>query len=69
MGLLKTPHDVCLAWMSDLLSLWKETGWGWAMWNLRGSMGVLDSGRRDVVFEYIDGHSVDRKMLELLVAN
>jgi len=65
----KTPHDVCLAWMSDLLTLWKEAGWGWAMWNLRGAMGPLDSGRRDVTFEYIDGHSVDRKMLELLVAN
>ena len=65
----KTPHEACLAWMSDLLALWKEANWGWAMWNLRGLMGPLDSGRTDVALEYFDGHTVDRKMLELLVAN
>lgn len=65
----KTPHDVCLAWMRDLLALWKEAGWGWAMWNLHGPFGPLDSGRSDVAYEYSDGHSVDRKMLELLVEN
>jgi endoglucanase len=65
----KTPHEVCLAWMSDLLALWKEANWGWAMWNLRGPFGPLDSGRTDVALEYVDGHTVDRKMLELLVAN
>jgi endoglucanase len=65
----KTPHDVCLAWMRDLLDLWREAGWGWAMWNLRGPFGPLDSGRCDVGLEYSDGHLVDRKMLELLMAN
>ncbi len=65
----KTPHDPCLAWMSDLLALWKEAGWGWAMWNLRGSFGVLDSGRIDVVYEDFHGHRLDRKMLELLVTS
>jgi len=34
----KTPHEVCLAWMADELSLWKEAGWGWSMWNLRGKL-------------------------------
>ena len=34
----KTPHDVALAWMGDFLSLWKEAGWGWALWNLRGRL-------------------------------
>jgi endoglucanase len=65
---IKTPHDVCLAWMRDLLSLWKEAGWGWAMWNLRGAFGVLDSGRDDVAYEDFRGHKLDRKMLELLLA-
>jgi endoglucanase len=55
--------------MSDLLSLWKEAGWGWSMWNLRGPFGVLDSDRSDVNYEESDGHRVDRKMLELLIAN
>ena len=65
----KTPHDVCLAWMSDLLALWKEAGWGWSLWNLRGPMGVLDSERSDVAYENFRGHRLDRKMLDLLLAN
>ncbi len=66
---IKTPHDVALAWMGDLLALWKEMGWGWSMWNLRGSFGVLDSGRADVDYEDFRGHKLDRKMLELLLEN
>jgi endoglucanase len=65
----KTPHDACLAWMSDLLTLWKEARWGWSMWNLRGPFGVIDSGRSDVTYEVLGGLRVDRRMLELLVAN
>ena len=62
----KTPHPVTLAWMEDSLSLWKEAGWGFALWNLRGDFGVLDSGRTDVQYEDYKGHKLDRKMLELL---
>jgi endoglucanase len=64
-----TPHDVCLAWMGDMLALWKEAGWGWSMWNLRGGFGIVDSGRADVQYEDFRGHKLDRKMLELLLAN
>lgn len=62
----RTPHKVALAWMKDCLDLWKEAGWGWSLWNLRGSFGVLDSGRRDVNYENFRGHTLDRKMLELI---
>lgn len=65
----QTPHDVCLAWMADLLALWKEAGWGWSMWNLRGGFGIVDSNRPDVTYENFRGHKLDRKMLELLLAN
>jgi endoglucanase len=65
----KTPHDAALAWMTDLLSLWKEAGWGYAMWNFRGSFGILDSGREDVVYEDFRGHKLDRKMLDLMLAH
>ncbi|HKI31414.1 MAG TPA: cellulase family glycosylhydrolase [Gemmataceae bacterium] len=61
-----TPHQAVLAWMRDGLELWKEAGWGWALWNFRGSFGILDSGRRDVAYEEFKGHKLDRKMLELL---
>jgi len=62
----QTPHEVTLAWMRDSLSLWKEAGWGYSLWNLRGSFGVMDSDRKDVLYEEYKGHKLDRKMLELL---
>jgi len=62
----KTAHTVALAWMGDCLSLWKEAGWGWALWNLRGDFGVMDSKRADVAYEEYGGHKLDRKMLDLL---
>jgi endoglucanase len=62
----QTPHPVALAWMRDVLSLWKEAGWGWSLWNLRGSFGVLHSDRRDVEYETFKGRRLDREMLELL---
>jgi endoglucanase len=61
-----TPHDVVLAWMRDQLSLWKEAGWGWAMWNFRGAFGPLESNRADVRYETVRGQKVDREMLKLL---
>jgi endoglucanase len=64
----RTPHEACLGWMTDLIALWKESGWGWAMWNLRGDFGIIDSGRADVAYEDFKGHKLDRKMLELLLA-
>jgi len=65
----KTPHKVALSWMADLLSLWKEAGWGHALWNLKGDFGVLDSNRTDVKYENFKGHKLDRKMLELIREN
>lgn len=63
-----TPHPVVLAWMRDYLELWREAGWGWALWNFRGPFGILDSNRSDVQYEEFQGHQLDRKMLELLQA-
>ena len=62
----KTPHDVVLAWMRDLMGQWKDAGWGWAMWNFRGGFGILDSERTDVQYEDYKGHKLDRKMLDLI---
>lgn len=64
-----TPHEVVLSWMKDLLSIWKQYGWGWSLWNFRGPFGILDSNRSDVVYEDYKGHKLDRKMLELLQNN
>lgn len=66
---VKTPHAATLGWMSDLLALWQEAGWGWAMWNLRGGFGIVDSERADVKYESFHGHQLDRRMLDLLRAH
>jgi endoglucanase len=65
----QTPHKVVLAWMRDQLDLWREAGWGWSLWNFRGSFGILDSGRLDVAYENFRGYKLDRAMLELLRAD
>jgi aryl-phospho-beta-D-glucosidase BglC (GH1 family) len=62
----KTPHDVTLRWMEDCLENFQEAGLGWALWNFRGSFGVLDSGRDDVQYEDFQGRKLDRRMLVLL---
>lgn len=62
----QTPHDVVLAWMRDLLTLWKAQNWGYALWNLRGAFGIVNSNRADVTYENYKGVKVDRKYLELL---
>jgi endoglucanase len=52
--------------MRDCLALWKEAGWGWTWWNLRGNFGVLDSGRRNAAYDDFRGRTLDRQMLALL---
>ena len=62
----RTSHPVFLAWFDDVLGVLRESGIGWALWNLRGPFGVVDSGREDVNYEDWHGHQLDRKLLELL---
>ena len=61
-----TPHEVALAWMKHCLKLWGSKNLDWALWNLRGTFGFMDSDRVDVAYEDYRGHKLDRKMLELL---
>ena len=61
-----TPHPVMLAWYRDLLRLFTRAGWGWALWNLRGTMGVVDSQRPDFDYEPWRGHLLDRRLLDCL---
>jgi endoglucanase len=61
-----TPHDVVLRWFADVLDILKGANIGFALWNLRGPFGVLDSGRADVKYESWHGHELDRALLELL---
>jgi endoglucanase len=62
----KTPHNIVLAWLQDVMEILKANGVGYAIWNFRGSFGILDSGRADVDYEDFHGRKLDRKMLTLL---
>jgi endoglucanase len=62
----KTPHKVVLAWLRDVLEILTEHGIGLALWNFRGSFGIIDSDRQDVEYEDFQGHKLDRKLLQLL---
>ena len=61
-----TPHNVQLALLEDYLQLFKERNMGWAVWQLRGATGVMDSNRVDTDYEDWREHKLDREMLELL---
>jgi hypothetical protein len=63
----RTPHAVWLGFMESWLKQCRQAHYGWAVWNLRGEYGVLDSGRADVAYEDYRGHKLDRKMMDLLV--
>jgi aryl-phospho-beta-D-glucosidase BglC (GH1 family) len=62
----KTPHDVFLAWFRDVIDILTSHGIGYALWNFRGSFGMLDSDRADVNYTDWYGHKLDSKLLELL---
>jgi aryl-phospho-beta-D-glucosidase BglC (GH1 family) len=62
----KTPHPVFLAWMTDVLEVLESHNIGWALWNLRGPFGIIDSGREDIQYEDFNGSKLDRKLLALL---
>ena len=62
----KISHETALAWMEHCLKLWSDHNLGWALWNLDGAFGFIDSGREDVDYEDFEGHKLDRKMLDLL---
>jgi len=62
----KTPHKVFLAWFRDVLEILTGHNIGFALWNLRGSFGVVDSERADVEYKDFHGHKLDKKLLDLL---
>ena len=62
----QTPHTTTLAFLSDLIDFFNEHKVGWALWNLEGSFGILNSSRSDCVYESYNGYLLDRQMLEVL---
>ncbi len=64
----KTPHNVFLAWFSDVLDILSDNKIGFALWEFTGSFGVLDSGREDVNYVEWYGHKLDKKLLDLMIS-
>ena len=62
----KTPHGVFLAWFEDVIDILTSHGIGYALWNFRGSFGIMDSDRADIQYTDWYGHKLDSKLLELL---
>jgi aryl-phospho-beta-D-glucosidase BglC (GH1 family) len=62
----KTPHQVFIAWFSDVVDILTNAGIGYALWNFRGDFGILDSGRADINYTDWYGHKLDSKLLDLL---
>jgi aryl-phospho-beta-D-glucosidase BglC (GH1 family) len=62
----QTPHNVFLAWFGDVLDILTTNGIGFALWELKGDFGILNSNRADVQYEDWYGHKLDRKLLKML---
>ena len=62
----RTPHEVMLAWLNDTLDILTGFGIGYAIWEFRGSFGIVNSQRADVEYEDYHGYKLDRKMLKVL---
>jgi len=65
----KTPNDIAIRWLTDLMDVWKEFGWGYAMWNFKGNFGIIDHGREGARYEKIKGFNVDRDLFDLMLSN
>lgn len=65
----ETPNDVALQWFEDILSLFREFGWGYSLWNFEGPFGIVDHGRPGARCESWHGYQVDRELLDLYMKN
>jgi len=63
---IETPHEVFIGWFGDVIDVLAEKGVGFALWEMRGDFGILNSNRKDVDYEDWHGYKLDRKLLTLL---
>ena len=64
----QTPNADALRWFDDLLALFREFGWGFALWQFEGPFGIVGHGREGARFGLRHGYRVDEDLLERLVA-
>jgi endoglucanase len=61
-----TPQGPLLAWFEFMLDQLKTYNIGFAMWNLRGHFGLMDSERPGAQYIDFKGHQLDKKMYEIM---
>lgn len=62
----KTPHDVTGAYLDDVISVFNKSDVGFAMWNLIGTMGIINSERTDMTYEPYRGKMLDRELTDIM---
>lgn len=62
----QTPHKVTIDFLTDLCAFFRQHKLGWALWNLTGSFGIMNSDRADCKYESYQGYKLDRQMLDAL---
>ena len=62
----RTPHDVFIAWFTDVTNILSSHKIGFALWNFIGDFGILNSNRSDVAYEDWHGYKLDKKLLSLI---
>ncbi len=61
----KLSNKIALAWLRDLMQVYRENRWGYSLWNFKGDFGIIGHGRPDTHWEEYKGFLVDREMLEI----
>jgi hypothetical protein len=62
----QTPHKVTIDFLTDLCAFFRQNKLGFALWNLTGSFGIMNSDRTDCKYEMYQGYKLDRQMLDAL---
>jgi endoglucanase len=62
----KTPHKVSVDYLTDVVKVFNNYKIGYAMWNMIGSLGIINSNRTDCSYESYRGKSIDRQMTTII---
>jgi hypothetical protein len=62
----KTPYRVTTSYLKDIITVFNNNNIGYAMWNLIGTMGIINSDRADCIYEPYRGKSIDRQMTTII---
>jgi hypothetical protein len=62
----KTPHSVTIGYLTDVVSVFNKYHLGYAMWNMIGTMGIINSERTDFTYEPYRGKQLDSQMVTIM---